>query len=249
MSTEIISIVNQKGGTGKTTTTVNLGVALGKLGHKVLVVDFDAQASLTYYFGISRPLKGDVSDVIFGDRQLGDILIRKEGIDIAPATIELSDTELSLGSYEKRHLVMKEMLSAIQGEYDYILIDCGPSLSLLTVNALTASNSVVVPLMLEVLALQGLTLIRDTIGRIQKSFNPSLKVKGVLLLMVDLRRSVTQEVYELLLKNSPYPLFRAHIEIDDRAVEAPSFGQSILEYAPNTVSATGYIDLATEISM
>lgn len=249
MSAEIIAVVNQKGGTGKTTTTVNLGVALGKLGNKVLVVDFDAQASLTYYFGITSPLKGSISDVIFGDREFPNIILSKEGIDIAPATIELADAELSLASYGKRTTVMKEMLDTVKHRYDYILIDCGPSLSLLTVNSLTAAHSIIIPLMLEVLALQGLTLIRDTIERIRKSFNPDIKVKGVLLLMVDLRRSVTQEVYQLLLKNSPFPLFKAHIEIDDRAVEAPSFGQSILSYAPNTVSATGYFDLATEISL
>ncbi len=248
MSTQTIAIVNQKGGTGKTTTTVNLGVALGKLGYKVLVIDFDAQASLTYYFGLDVPAGYSMSEAIYGDRPFRDILVEKEGIHIAPSTISLADTELSLAGYSKRTAVLKELLEPLKANYDYVLIDCGPSLSLLTVNALVAADSVIIPLMLEVLALQGLKLIAETINRIRKNFNPSLKVLGVLILMVDLRRSITQEVYELLISASPFPIFRAHVEIDDKAIEAPSFGKSIIEYAPGTASANGYLDLAMEMT-
>jgi chromosome partitioning protein len=243
----IISIVNQKGGTGKTTTAVNLGVALGKLGQRVLLVDFDAQASLTFYFGISRTLKGSMADVVFGDKKIADITILKEGIYIAPAAISLADAELSLATYSGRMQVLKDALATVQRQYDYILIDCGPALSLLTVNALAASSHVLIPTELEVLALQGLQLISNTIARMRKSVNADLQVLGVLLLMVDLKRTVTQEVYELLLQACPYPIFKAHVEVDDKAIEAPSFGQSILSYAPNASSATAYLDLALEV--
>lgn len=249
MNAQIIAVVNQKGGTGKTTTTVNLGVALGKLGHKVLVVDFDAQASLTYSFGISRTLKGSMADVVFGERRLQEIIVPKEGIHIAPTDISLADAELSLANVEGRTAVLKDILEPVRGRYDYILIDCGPSLSLLTVNALATAHYVIIPLMLEVLALQGLQLIGQTVQRIKKAFNPGLKVLGVLLLMVDLRRKVTQEVYELLLDACPHHIFRAHVEVDDKAIEAPSFGQSVVSYAPDSISATGYLDLAMEIEV
>jgi chromosome partitioning protein len=247
MQTRVIAIVNQKGGTGKTTTAVNLGVALGKLGHRVLLIDFDAQASLTYYFGISRALKGTVSDALFGDRTLAEIAIPKEGVHIVPADLSLADAELSLATFGERTSVLKRLIAPLLGQYDYILIDCGPSLSLLTVNALVAAREVIIPLALEVLALQGLRLITETVGRIQKAFNPQLQVLGVLLLMVDLRKQVTQEVYELLLSACPHRIFKAHVEIDDKAIEAPSFGQSLLSYAPDSIGAVGYLDLAMEL--
>lgn len=248
MSAKIIAIVNQKGGTGKTTTTVNLGCALSKLGNRVLLVDFDSQASLTYYLGIQEMPKGNMADVIFGDKLLSDIIVKREGISVAPADLDLADAELSLASYKNRAEVLKFAMRGVARQYDYILIDCGPSLSILSVNAMNAASHIVIPLELEVLALQGLQLITRTLQRIRTAFNPDLKVLGVLLLKVDLSKNVTQEVYELLLNTCSYPIFQAHVEFDEKAVEAPSFGQSVIQYAPNSISAIGYLDLAMEVS-
>jgi len=248
MSAKVIAIVNQKGGTGKTTTTVNLGCALGKLGNKVLLIDFDSQASLTYYMGIQQTPKGSVADVIFGDKLLSEVLIEKEGVSIAPANLDLADAELSLASYKNRAEVLKFAMRGVIREFDYILIDCGPSLSILSVNAMNAAHNILIPLELEVLALQGLQLITETLQRIRTAFNPKLQVLGVLLLKVDLSKNVTQEVYELLLNTCHFPIFQAHVEFDERAVEAPSFGQSVIKYAPNSISAIGYLDLAMEVT-
>ena len=247
MSAKIFAIVNQKGGTGKTTTTVNLGCAIAKLGKKVLLVDFDAQASLTFYLGISHLPKGNVADVIFGDRELTDVLVHKEGVSILPASSDLADAELSLASYEQRTEVLKRLLEPLEKEYDYILIDCGPSLSILTVNALNVAHEVIIPLELEVLALQGLQLISRTIQKIKKTLNPQLAIRGILLLKVDLAKKITQEVYQLLLSSCPEHIFKAHIEFDEKAIEAPSFGQSVVSYAPNSICTLGYLDLAMEI--
>lgn len=248
MSAKVIAVVNQKGGTGKTTTTVNLGCALGKLGNRVLIIDFDSQASLTYYMGIQHMPKGSMADVIFGDRLLSEIIIEQEGISIAPADLDLADAELSLASYKNRAEVLKFAMRGVIRKYDYILIDCGPSLSILSVNAMNAAESIIIPLELEVLALQGLSLITRTLHRIRTAFNPNLKVLGVLLLKVDLAKKITQEVYELLLNTCKYPIFNAHVEFDEKAIEAPSFGKSVISYAPNSISAIGYLDLAMEVS-
>ncbi|MGB0522028.1 MAG: ParA family protein [Flammeovirgaceae bacterium] len=248
MRAKVIAVVNQKGGTGKTTTTVNLGCALGKLGNKVLLIDFDSQASLTYYLGIQHMPKGSVADVVFGEKHLSEIIIERENVSIAPANLELADAELSLASYKNRAEVLKFAMRGVVRQYDYILIDCGPSLSILSVNAMNAASSIIIPLELEVLALQGLQLISQTLQRIRNAFNPELKVLGVLLLKVDLAKSITQEVYELLLNTCTYPIFQAHVEFDEKAIEAPSFGQSLISYAPNSVSTIGYLDLAMEVS-
>ncbi len=247
MSAQIISIVNQKGGTGKTTTTVNLGCALGKLGSKVMIVDFDSQASLTYYLGINHLPKGSIADVVFGEKDLKEILVKKEGVTIVPANMDLADAELSLAKYEARAEVLKRMLNQVRDEYDYILIDCGPSLSVLTLNALNASDGVIIPLELEVLAMQGLQLINKTIQRVRKSFNPDIKILGILLLKVDLAKKITQEVYQMLINSYSEHIFKAHIELDTRAIEAPSFGQSIISYAPESMASIGYLDLAMEL--
>jgi chromosome partitioning protein len=242
--TQVIAITNQKGGTGKTTTAVNLGCALGKLGKKVLLIDMDPQASLTYYFGIHKP-KAGIADVLMGDYDWKDVIIPKEDVWVAPGGLDLADTELSLATYEGREFVLKRSLESLHG-FDMVVLDCPPALSLLTLNALTASDFAVIPVQLEVLGVQGLSLIMNTISRVRKKFNPNIHVLGVALVMVDIRKRVTQEIYQLL-RNHGLPLFRSHIELDERAVEAPSFGQSLLEYAPKSLSGAAYVSLAREV--
>lgn len=243
--TKIIAIVNQKGGTGKTTTTVNLGCALAKLGKKVLLLDLDPQASLTYYFGIES--KQTLSQSILQNSSLQDILIEKEQLWIAPSGIDSADLELSLANYPQREWVLKNWLEPQIQHFDFVLMDCSPSLSVLTINALTTAKLVIIPLQLEVLSLQGLTLLNDTLKKIRKNLNPDLEVLGILLVMVDLRRKITQEIHELLISSTNLAIFNSHIETDEKAIEAPSFAQSLIAYAPKSVSAQAYLAFAQEI--
>ncbi len=246
MQASIIAVMNQKGGTGKTTTTLNLGVALGKLGKKVLLLDLDPQASMTWHLGITEPKK-DISDLFFGEATWHEILHQTEGITLASSSIALANTELALASHPYRTGVLTKLLTDITTKFDLILIDCAPSLSLLTINALTASNQILIPLRPEVLALQGLKLITKTVQQIQQNYNPKLQVLGIVLVMVDLRMKITQEIYEYLVHQTSFRLFDAHIELDEKAIEAPSFGKSTLNYAPHSVSSRAYLRLAHEI--
>jgi chromosome partitioning protein len=246
MPASIITIVNQKGGTGKTTTTVNLSVALAKTGKRVLVLDLDSQGNLTYHFGINEA-DYTMADVFFGDASLRQAMVEREGVHIVPANISLADVELSLTSYNKREYILKEKLDAIADEYDYIMMDCAPSLSVLTINALTAANKVLIPLQLEVLSLQGLSLIMDTIFNIKESINPSISIMGVLPVMVDYRRKITHEVHDYLRNNFGIKVFDSIVKVDVKAIEAPSFGVSVLEYAPDAPSSKAYLEVAEEM--
>lgn len=246
MQRAIIAVMNQKGGTGKTTTTLNLGVALGKLGNKVLLLDFDPQGSMSWHLGVGNAKKS-VSDVLFGNMDWDDIFIEKEGITLAPSSVTLANVELALASHTDRTGVLKKLMIPLFSRFDFILIDCAPSLSLLTINALTVANQILIPLRPEVLALQGLKLISNTIRQIQQNYNAELKVLGVVLVMVDLRMKITQEIYEYVLEKMPFHVFDAHIELDEKTIEAPSFGKSTLSHAPDSLSARAYVRLANEI--
>lgn len=241
-----IAIVNQKGGTGKTTTTVNLGSALAQLGKRVLLIDLDTQGSLTYYLGI-KDYTGTLSDVLLGRKRLHDVLIHKEGMDIAPTSVELADAELALAGKSRREHTLKELLEEQAQEYDFVLIDSSPSLSVLTVNALTAADYTLIPILLKVLSVQGLGLVIRTIDRVRGSLNEELKTLGVLPVMVNAEKSVTQEVYDYLQQNLGLRLLKSYIPDDEQAIEAPSFGQSIIRYAPESPSAKAYHVLSIEL--
>lgn len=242
----IYSIVNQKGGTAKTTTTLNLGSALAKEGFKVLLVDFDAQASLTYSLG-HLDIKHSISDVLRQDVTFKAALINSEAFDLMPSDIGLADLELSLLEADKREYFLENILLEPAKLYDYILIDCPPSLSILTINALTSSDRVIVPMQLDVLSLQGLELILKTIDSIKTALNPKIQLLGVLAVLVDARRKLTQEVLDYLDENFEVRVFESMIRMNVKASEAPSFGQSVLDYAPSSNSARDYKDLANEL--
>lgn len=246
MHTHVISIVNQKGGTGKTTTCVNLGAALAEMGKKVLLIDFDPQGNLSFCFGLGI-LPHGMTQVMLGETDLSSIIETSEKVDIASCDISLADVELSLAGYEGRELILDNVLKSLPSVYDFVLIDCAPSLSLLTVNALRASNKVLIPLQLEVLSLQGLSLITETIFQIKETINPTLKILGVLPVMVDIRRKITFEVYDYMKSHFGLPVFKQMVHVDVKAVEAPSFGQSVLAYAPNSEVANEYRAVAREL--
>lgn len=246
MQNAIISIVNQKGGTGKTTTTINLGSALAKLGKKVLLLDLDPQGNLSYSLGLSDT-KYSMAHVLEGKKTLNDIIIKKDGVHIAPGSGELVDIEISLVSLKNRERFLKEKLSELKESYDYILIDSPPSLSILTLNSLNAATEVLIPLQLEVLTMQGLGQILATVQQVKNTFNPKLKVKGIAFVMYDSRRKLSHEVYEYIKENVEENIFKTFIRSNVKIAEAPSFGKSVLDYDPNSYGASDYMSLAKEI--
>lgn len=244
MAAKIVSVINQKGGTGKTTTTINLGSALSKSGKKILLIDLDPQANLSYSLGITEPAN-TLADVFAGVKTLKQILVHQNNLSVAPGSNELVDIEISLVNQEKREHFLKNILAGAKG-YDYILIDCPPSLSLLTVNALAASDEVLIPLQMEVLTLQGLNQILATVEQIRAAFNPKLKVKGIVVVMYDKRRKLSTEIQEYLQENIAEKVFDARIRLNVKLAEAPSFGKSILDYDASSNGAKDYLALANE---
>jgi chromosome partitioning protein len=245
MSAEIVSVVNQKGGTGKTTTTMNLGCALSSLGKRVLLVDLDPQGNLSYSLGVSDAEK-TMSDVIAGQCSAKEAIVQTEGVDLIPGSPDMADIEVSLAGLEQREKFLKKSLAGLASQYDYILIDSPPSLSLLTINALNAAQSVVVPMQLEVLTLQGLNQILNTIEQVKKSMNSKLKVKGILLVMYDKRRKLSQELQSFLEENVKNRIYDTVIRLNVKLAEAPSFGQSVITYDPNSNGAKDYMAFAKE---
>ncbi|MFC6999780.1 ParA family protein [Rufibacter roseus] len=244
MAATIVSVINQKGGTGKTTTTINLGSALQHLGKRVLLIDLDPQANLSYSLGITEPAC-TLADVFTGQHSLAECIQERNGLFVAPGSNELVDIEISLVSQEEREKFLQQMLSGAKG-YDYILIDCPPSLSLLTVNALAASHEVLIPLQMEVLTLQGLGQILNTVQQIKGTLNKKLKVKGIVVVMYDKRRKLSSEIEDYLKENIDEYIFQQRIRLNVKLAEAPSFGKSVIEYDASSYGAKDYIGLAKE---
>jgi len=241
---KIITITNQKGGTGKTSITMNLGVALASIGKKILLVDFDPQANLTYSFGVHRP-KNTIVEVLQGIQTLQTILVRKEGLDIAPSSPLLADLEVSIINRIGREQLLNERIKELKG-YDYIFIDSPPSLSILTVNALNTANEILIPLQMEILSLQGLTQLLKTIGEVKNVLNKKLKIGGIIVSMYDSRRRLSSEVLSQIKDNLEEKVFNSVIRICVKIAEAPSFAQSVLKYAPSSNGAIDYRNLAKE---
>lgn len=247
---KIIAIANQKGGVGKTTTSINLAASLGVLEKKVLLIDADPQANATSGIGI------DVESVEIGTYQLlehsntaQDAIIKTDtpNLDIIPAHIDLVAIEIELVDKDEREYMLKKALRDIKDKYDYILIDCAPSLGLLTLNALTASDAVIIPIQCEYFALEGLGKLLNTIKSVQKIHNPELDIEGLLLTMYDSRLRLSNQVVEEVQKHFNDMVFQTIIQRNVRLSEAPSYGESIINYDATSKGANNYLSLAKEI--
>ena len=250
----VIAMTNQKGGVGKTTTTINLGAALAEAGRKVLMVDMDPQGSLSIGLGVN-------ADELASGRTVYDVLMDSKavpaasivhptsikGLDVLPANIQLSAAELRLAGEVAREYALDRALETVRGEYDYILIDCQPSLGLLTVNALTASDGVIIPMECEFFALRGVEMLRDTIGKVQERLNNKLSIDGVLATMVDARTLHTRETIQAVLDMFGDAVFHTTVSRTVKFPETTKAGVSIIEQAPTSTGAVSYRNMAWEL--
>jgi chromosome partitioning protein len=246
----IISVANQKGGVGKTTTTVNLGASLAYEGKKVLLVDIDAQGNATSGMGIRKPdVKVDIYDVLVNEVPIQEAIApsSRENLDIVPATLQLAGAEIELTSMMARESRLKTALNEIKEQYDYIFIDCPPSLGHLTINAFTASDSILIPVQCEYYALEGLSQLLNTVRLVQKHFNPDLEIEGVLLTMYDARTNLGAEVVEEVRRYFQEKVYDTIIPRNIRLSEAPSHGLSIVDYDLRSKGAEVYQALAKEV--
>ena len=241
----IITISNHKGGVGKTTSALNIGAGLASLGKTVLLVDLDPQANLSQSLGIREPVE-TVYGSIRGDYPLRPLTIAK-GLDLIPSTLDLSGAEIELSSETGREYILRELLEPVREAYDYILIDSPPSLGLLTINALTASNEVFIPLQAQYLALQGLSKLVEVIEKIQKRLNQSLRIGGVFITQYDHRKVLNRNVVETIETHFKEKVFKTRIRDNVALAEAPTAGLDIFSYAPKSYGAEDYLALSKEI--
>ena len=255
--TKVIALANQKGGVGKTTTTVNLGIGLARQGKKVLLIDADAQGNLTDSLGWNEPdkltesLASIMTKVIQDEAFESDegILHHAEGVDLMPANIELSAMEVSLVNTMSREIVLRNYLSEVKHKYDYVLIDCMPSLGMITVNALAAADSVIIPVQAHYLPAKGMTQLLQTINRVKKNINPPLKIEGILLTMVDGRTNLAKDISYMLRANygDKLKIFKAEIPLAIKVAETSVEGKSIYLHDKNGKAAHSYEVLTKEV--
>ncbi len=246
---KVIAIVNQKGGVGKTTTSVNLAATIGSFGYKTLLVDVDPQGNATSGLGVNkREVKASTYNMIVGDSKAQDILIKTpfKSLDLLPSDMNLAGAELELVDMKARDSRIKNALAPMKEQYDFIVIDCPPSLGLLTVNVLCAADSVIVPIQCEYYALEGLSQLMNTIRQVKRLYNPLIDLEGVLLTMYDGRLNLTQQVVSEVKRFFPQKVYSTVIPRNVRLSEAPSFGQPVLYYDKSSKGSMAYIDFTKE---
>ena len=246
----IIAIANPKGGVGKTTTSINLSSCIAAKGKKVLVVDIDPQGNTTSGYGIEKnDLDNTIYELMLGDCSIEDCIIKDviENISILPSNVNLAAAEIELIGVDKKEYILKNEIDWVKDRYDYIIIDCPPSLSLLTVNAMTTADSVLVPIQCEYYALEGLSQLIHTVNLVKERLNPNLEMEGVVFTMYDSRTNLSAQVVENVKSHLNQKVYRTVIPRNIRLAEAPSYGQPINIYDPKSAGAESYLALAEEV--
>ena len=246
---KIISIINQKGGVGKTTTAVNLAAFLADKGYKTMLVDADSQGNATSGLSKNVEFEETLYDVLLDDVSIEEAVVKTDikKLSILPASIDLAGAEIEMVSVEKREFLMKRKLDQVRDKYDFILIDCPPSLSMLTINAMTTADTVLVPIQCEYYALEGLSQLIHTINLVKERLNPDLDIEGVVFTMYDSRTNLSMQVVENVKSNLSQKVFQTLIPRNIRLAEAPSYGMPINAYDPKSAGAEAYMQLAEEV--
>lgn len=246
----IIAIANQKGGVGKTTTAINLSASLAEKGRKVLAIDMDPQGNMSSGLGLDKnSIDGTIYDMIIGEADVEEVIHKDtiENLDILPSNVDLSAVEIEMIDVENKEFVVKNAIQKIRDNYDYVIIDCPPSLSLLTVNAMTTADSVLVPIQCEYYALEGLSQLIHTVELVKDRLNPILEIEGVVFTMYDARTNLSLQVVENVKDNLEQNIYKTIIPRNIRLAEAPSFGTPINQYDPRSAGAESYMRLAEEV--
>lgn len=247
---KIIAIANQKGGVGKTTTSINLTAALAEEGKKVLIIDIDPQGNTTSGFGVDKnEVENTVYELLLDDCSVNEAIQREviPGVDLIAANVNLAAAEIELIGIEHKEYILRDVLDFVRDDYDYVILDCPPSLSVLTVNAMTAADSVLVPIQCEYYALEGLSQLIHTINLVRTRLNSSLDIEGIVFTMYDARTNLSQQVVENVRSNVDQRVYKTLIPRNIKLAEAPSYGEPITIYDPRSAGARAYIALAREI--